>query len=95
MNIGYSTQRHRSKAESLMSNSAGQRPVYLRILFSLRPERAVATKNRLTPFQGYGEMRSFQHRALPCANAKRALLLVCNDWVKYSNHIKLNCKDEK
>jgi hypothetical protein len=53
------------KAESLMSNSTGQRPVWLMMVLSLRPERAIAIKNRLTPFQGYGWTRTFHHRALP------------------------------
>jgi hypothetical protein len=56
MNIGYFIQQPPMKAESLMSNSTGQRPVGLRMLFSLRPVRAIATRNRLTPLQGYGWM---------------------------------------
>jgi hypothetical protein len=33
MNIIHSTQLYQTKAESLMSNSTGQRPVYLKMLF--------------------------------------------------------------
>ncbi|MDR0833037.1 MAG: hypothetical protein LBN93_02450 [Candidatus Symbiothrix sp.] len=80
MSIEYFTIQYQTKAKSLMSNSTGQRPVYWMMLFNLRPERAVAIKDTLTPFQGYDWMRTSQHRALPCAIAKRALPLIDNDW---------------
>jgi hypothetical protein len=64
------------KAESLASNSTGQRPVWLMMVLSLRPKRAIAIKNRLTPFQGYGWTSTFHHRALPCAIANKAFSLM-------------------
>jgi hypothetical protein len=84
----YFIQRSQIKAESLTSNSTGQRPVWLMTLLSLRPERAIAIRNRLTPLQGYGWIEAFHHRALLplrnklCAIAKRALPLTCRDMAK-------------
>jgi hypothetical protein len=86
MNTDYSIQRHRSKAESLMSNSIGQRPMNWMTRLNLRPVRAIATRFGLTPFQGYGRVMTFLRRALPYAIAQRALPLMCNDWVMTFTH---------
>jgi hypothetical protein len=65
------------KAESLISNSVGQRPTYETASLSLRPERAIAKLCEMAhALSGLWLLRivSFR-RALPYANAKRALPL--------------------
>lgn len=73
-----------NKAESLMSNSVGQRPTDRTVSLSLRPERAIAKccemahDRWLMPTVGSGLRLlwvALFRRAMPYANAKRALLL--------------------
>ncbi|GAP71366.1 hypothetical protein SAMD00024442_11_26 [Candidatus Symbiothrix dinenymphae] len=67
----------KKKAESLMSNSAGQRPVGGATSLRLRPVRAIAMwRNMAYALSGLWLLRGISfRRAMPYANAKRALPL--------------------
>ena len=71
------TETIRIKAESLMSNNVGHRPTYGMASLSLRPERAIAIWLEVAhALSGLRLPRvALFRRAMPYANAKRALPL--------------------
>ena len=66
--------RVKSKAESLIVNSVGQRPTRLDNLCNCQAESL--TSNWQHPFRAYVEKSSLIHRALPCANDFKTFSLV-------------------
>ncbi|MDR0832693.1 MAG: hypothetical protein LBN93_00650, partial [Candidatus Symbiothrix sp.] len=70
------TQSLQVKGNALLAIAQGNALCIGGLLVSLRPERAIATRYWLTPFQGYGWSWTFLHRALPCASAHKAFSLI-------------------